>query len=140
MGYGRLVMITALLDTHAVIWLLHGDKRLSESALAVVNQAARQRKQVALSSMSLVEIAYLEEKQRVPAGTLQGVLKLLAAPSAMLAEIPVSQKIITALLQISRMEIPDMPDRVIAATALAAKVPLVSRDRKIQASQVQTVW
>ena len=133
-------MITALLDTHAVIWLLHGDKRLSESALAVVNQAARQRKQVALSSMSLVEIAYLEEKQRVPAGTLQGVLKLLAAPSAMLAEIPVSQKIITALLQISRMEIPDMPDRVIAATALAAKVPLVSRDRKIQASQVQTVW
>ena len=41
---------------------------------------------------------------------------------------------------ISRDEVPDMPDRVIAATAAALKVPLVSRDRKIQSSTIETLW
>lgn len=133
-------MISLVLDTHAAIWLLHGDKRLSGLALALINKAAQQRSQVALSSISLVEIAYLEEKERVPAKTLQGILKLLETSDTLLAEIPVSRQIIASLIRISRTEIPDMPDRVIAATALAAGVPLVSRDRKIQASHIQTVW
>lgn len=133
-------MISLLLDTHAAIWLLHGDKRLSSSSLALISEAAQRHRQVALSSISLVEIAYLEEKQRVPAETLQGILNLLGAPEALLAEIPVSRQIISALLRIPRTEIPDMPDRVIAATALDAGVPLISRDRKIRASQIQTIW
>jgi predicted nucleic acid-binding protein len=33
-----------------------------------------------------------------------------------------------------------MPDRIIAATALHLGVPLVSRDRKIQASSIHTIW
>jgi hypothetical protein len=41
---------------------------------------------------------------------------------------------------IDRDAVPDVPDRVIAATALSAGVALVSRDGKIRASQVQTVW
>jgi predicted nucleic acid-binding protein len=33
-----------------------------------------------------------------------------------------------------------MPDRIIAVTALHLGVPLVSRDRKIQAASIQTIW
>jgi PIN domain nuclease of toxin-antitoxin system len=33
-----------------------------------------------------------------------------------------------------------MPDRIIAATALTFGATLVSRDGKIRASQVQTIW
>jgi predicted nucleic acid-binding protein len=42
--------------------------------------------------------------------------------------------------QVQRDEVADMPDRIIAATALALGVPLFSRDRKIRESQVLTIW
>ena len=133
-------MITLVLDTHALIWLLHGDSRLSAPALQAIELAANQRAQVAISSISLVETAYLEEKGRIPIGTLAGIMALLDAPTPTLAEIPVERQIVTTLLTIPREQVPDMPDRVIAATALSLGVPLVSHDRQIQASQIQTIW
>jgi len=36
--------------------------------------------------------------------------------------------------------VPDLPDRIIAATALHLNVPVISRDSKIQAANLQTVW
>ncbi len=38
------------------------------------------------------------------------------------------------------MQISDLPDRIIAATVLYAKVPVISRDRKIKLSSIQTIW
>jgi predicted nucleic acid-binding protein len=113
---------------------------LSPSALQTINAVGQRGAQIAVSSTSLVETAYLEEKGRVPAGTLSGILALLDAPNALLVEIPVSRKIIVALLTITRDEVPDMPDRVIAATALHLGVPLISHDARITASHFQTVW
>jgi predicted nucleic acid-binding protein len=37
-------------------------------------------------------------------------------------------------------EMADLPDRLIAATALPLRVPVISRDRRIQASALDTVW
>jgi PIN domain nuclease of toxin-antitoxin system len=129
-----------LLDTHAIIWLLHGDRRLSPSALQTINAVDLRGSQIAVSSISLVETAYLEEKGRVPAGTLSGILALLDAPNASLVEIPVSREIIAALLNITRSDVPDMPDRVIAATAAYLGTPLISHDARITASYIQTIW
>ncbi len=133
-------MIALLLDTHSVIWLVHGDARLSPTARQAIDAATQQRSQIGISAISLVETAYLEEKGRIPAGTLAGLLALLDEPEPLLVEIPVTRQIITALQSISRDAVPDMPDRVIAATALSLNLPLVSRDRQIQASQIQTIW
>jgi len=33
-----------------------------------------------------------------------------------------------------------MPDRIVAATALVLQLPLVSKDSRIRASEVQTIW
>lgn len=41
---------------------------------------------------------------------------------------------------VDRRQVPDLPDRVIAATALHLSVPLISRDGKIRASGVATIW
>lgn len=133
-------MIGLVLDTHAVIWLLHANDRLSSAALQAINAAGQQGLQVGISSISLVETAYLEEKGRVPTGTLTGILGLLDTPSPVLVEIPVDRQIISVLLTISRVDVPDMPDRVIAATASHLALPLVSRDSKIRASNIQTIW
>ncbi len=45
-----------------------------------------------------------------------------------------------AVQQVSREQVPDLPDRIIAATALYLGVPLITRDRKIALSSVDTVW
>ncbi|WP_437730494.1 hypothetical protein [Sorangium sp. So ce1335] len=39
----------------------------------------------------------------------------------------------------ARADVPDMPDRIIAATAVSLGVPLVTRDGKIGASGAQTM-
>jgi PIN domain nuclease of toxin-antitoxin system len=127
-------VIALLLDTHALIWLLHGDSRLSANARQAIDSVTELRSQLAISAISLIETAYLEEKARIPAGTLAAVLSLLDTPEPTLVEIPVGRQIVAALLGIPRDQVPDMPDRVIAATALHLSVPLVSRDRKIQTS------
>jgi predicted nucleic acid-binding protein len=44
------------------------------------------------------------------------------------------------MMEVPREAVPDLPDRVIAATALLHGVPILSRDRRIQASGLQTIW
>jgi predicted nucleic acid-binding protein len=44
------------------------------------------------------------------------------------------------LRRISRDVVPDMPDRIIAATALHLELPLVTSDRRIQQTEVETIW
>ncbi|WP_336389855.1 PIN domain-containing protein [Scytonema hofmannii] len=43
-------------------------------------------------------------------------------------------------LQVERAQVPDLPDRIIAATALYLGVPIISRDNKIQLSSINTIW
>ena len=45
-----------------------------------------------------------------------------------------------ALRTIPGNDIPDMPDRIIAATALHLGLPLVTRDRRLQSAGIQTIW
>ena len=49
-------------------------------------------------------------------------------------------EIIDAMLSVARVDIPDMPDRIVAATAVYFGVPAISRDGRIRTSTVQTVW
>ena len=46
----------------------------------------------------------------------------------------------TALQSIPRDSVPDMPDRIVAATAKRLVLPLISRDRKIRLADVDTIW
>jgi len=41
---------------------------------------------------------------------------------------------------IDRRQVPDLPDRIIAATASLHGVPLISRDRAIRLSGLPTIW
>jgi len=42
--------------------------------------------------------------------------------------------------QVSRAEVPDMPDRMVAASAVYFGVPVISGDRRIRAASLKTVW
>jgi len=131
-------MIVAVADTHALVWALLGDARLSPAARAALTVTGSD--QVAVSAITLVEIVYLEEKHRLPAGVFSRVAGVLSAQGGVLVEVPVDSSVIQTMSRIPREGIPDMPDRIIAATAVHLRVPLISRDAKIQASGVATVW
>ena len=53
---------------------------------------------------------------------------------------PLSRAVAEKMREVARSQIPDMPDRIIAATALHLGVPLISRDGRIRLSSVHTVW
>jgi predicted nucleic acid-binding protein len=53
--------------------------------------------------------------------------------------VPIDARVAHGLERIPRADVPDMPDRIIAATAVSLGVPLVTRDGKIRASTVHTI-
>jgi PIN domain nuclease of toxin-antitoxin system len=133
-------MIGAVADTHALIWYLLGSVRLSETARAQFEAYRTAGAQVGISSISVVEIIYLVEKRRIPAATLLLLEESLSTRPTLLSIVPVSHAIALAVEQVPRDQIPDLPDRIIAATALYQEVPLITRDRRILLSSIETVW
>ena len=133
-------MIAGVADTHAALWYLFGDPRLSTSAKAAFEAAASSRRKIVLSVISLAEVVYLVEKNRLSASAYADLQAALRDPDHVLQEAPVTAEIIDAMLRVPRVNIPDMPDRIVAATAVYFGVPAISRDGRIRTSSVQTVW
>ncbi|RPH57017.1 MAG: PIN domain-containing protein [Chloroflexi bacterium] len=133
-------MIRAVADTHAVIWHLYADERLSEKAKKAIEQAAKQGDQIGFSAITLIEMVYLVEKGRIDPNALDRLLAAMETGNSVLVEIPVTGEVAREMRQVSRESIPDMPDRIIAATAQTIKVPIISRDGKIKVSGLKTIW
>lgn len=133
-------MIAAVADTHAVIWYLANDARLSTRARTAIEDAAHNGEQIAISAITLVEIVYLVEKGRVPAGRFTQLMTAFDDPDSVLVEVALTPMIARTLSRVDRDEVPDMPDRMIAATALNLNVPVISRDGRIRASSITTIW
>ncbi|MCU0285803.1 MAG: type II toxin-antitoxin system VapC family toxin [Acidobacteria bacterium] len=133
-------MITAIADTHTIIWYLYDDTRISEKAKRFIEAAGEQGNQIGISTITLVEIVYLIEKGRIENCAFTKINSELQDNRSVLREIPLTNEIVLKLAQIDRDSIPDMPDRIIAATALYQDVPLLSRDGKIKNSRVETIW
>ena len=133
-------MSAVVADTHTLIWYILEPKRLSELALNTLEQAIVEGNTIYLSAVSIVEICYLIDKGRLPETVLSRLMAAIATENSAITIIPVDLDISLAIRQIDRSIVPDMPDRIIAATAFYLKFPLVTRDSKIHNSGVQTVW
>ena len=133
-------MISAVADTHAIIWYLFADRRLSETAQRTIEKIGAEGNQVAFSSITLAEIVYLSERGRIATETLEHLLEAVDGENSVLIEAPFDRYIAQALAQVQRSQVPDLPDRMIAATAIYLRVPLISRDRQIQLSSIETIW
>ena len=132
--------IRAVADTHTVTWYVFGDARLSPVAWAAIEDAALAGDHIGISSITLAEIIYLQERRRVDPSTLARLLFELDRADAVLIEVPFDRGMALALQLVDRAQVPDMPDRIIAAIAVAARVPAISRDGCIRLSSVPTIW
>ncbi len=133
-------MIAGVADTHTALWYLFDDSRLSRAAGDFIDAAAAAGHGIAVSSISLAEIIYLIEKSRLSANAYRDVKAALNDPGHVFKEAVFTGEIVDVMHKVRRAEVPDMPDRIVAATALHFGVPVISRDSRIRSSNIQTVW
>jgi PIN domain nuclease of toxin-antitoxin system len=133
-------MIVAIADTHAAIWYLFSDLRLGRKASDFIEATIASGDHIGISTISLAEMVYLTEKERIPAGALEDVLAAVFDPKVVLQQIPLDDGVVLKMKEVPRQDVPDVPDRVIAATALFFGAPVPSRDGQIKSSAIRTIW
>jgi PIN domain nuclease of toxin-antitoxin system len=132
-------MLAGIADTRAALWYLLKNPSLSPRARDFMDEAAAAGKGIGLSPISLAEIVYLIEKGRLPASAYDDLKAALADPEYVIEEVPFTGEVVEAMRRVARGDVPDLPDRIVAATGLYFGVPVISRDGPIRTSAVETV-
>src|SRR3954471_909256 len=116
-------MAAVVADTHAPVWYLANTPCLSSAAAKAFDEASAAGDPILIPAISLVELTYLVEKGRVPAEARQRLVDALADPDGPYELAPLDGRVAAAVESIDRSVVPDMPDRIIAATALLRRRP-----------------
>ena len=132
--------MSLVVDTHSFIWFLARSSDLSSVARQAIREAITSGHPVYVSSVTIVEVIYLTEKKRLPRQNLIDLKATLHRPDSGFKVAPFDLAIAEELENIPRDQIPDMPDRMIAATAQHLRLPLATTDYRIQQSDVETIW
>lgn len=78
-------------DTHAAIWYLSRSAKLSTPARTVMNEVCQAGEPVYVSAISLVEVAYLVEKGKLPETACDRLRDALADPFSGFVLAPLSR-------------------------------------------------
>ena len=128
-------------DTHAVIWYLSKNKRLSRKARAIFQKAQAGYGHVVVPSIVLVETIFLVQRMRVEEEITRILLALTEDPADGIYIYPLNKVVVQALSRFGPIAVPELADRIIAATALYLDLPLLTTDSAIQESGfIKTVW
>ena len=131
-----------ILDTHALVWFVEGNQRLSESAKAII---ASVDSQMVLPLIALAEAAIIIERGRT---TVSDVSKFLTRvyPDTRIELFPLTLHIFERTLTPEGMSIPELHDRFIVSTGLHLQdlgetVEIITKDRAItDAGVLSVVW
>jgi len=127
-------------DTHALIWYLEDNPKLSDSANEVFEQCDRGEITIYIPTICLVEIVYLQEKERISIDFKDQLDEVLTSGTSGLMLFDLTARVVDALAKIPRQAVPDLPDRVIAATAYHLGLPLISCDHRMILVGIPLIW
>lgn len=128
-----------LLDTHVVIWLALEPASISRKATAVIEATRHGDEGLAISDMTLLEIAVIESKRRIKLNA--SLETFLAEIEARFVVLPMTGQVCARAIALPAAYPKDPADRIIGATALVHGLPLVTADQAIRRSKVlPTIW
>jgi PIN domain nuclease of toxin-antitoxin system len=137
--------ISTVSDTNSILWFVFEPRLLTSAAISTL-RAAQAADELYIATITLVELDFLDTKPSFPYfGAKARIEALLQDPSFSLRTLDLDVQVAEAVAMVPRKEVPDLPDRVIASTAVAHKFRLVSSDRKIRNSPslhalIQVIW
>jgi PIN domain nuclease of toxin-antitoxin system len=127
------------LDTHVLVWRELLPEKLSSAARLAIQDAALADEMVAISPVTLWEIAMLTRRNRIVLNV--SIEKFLASIEERYRVIPINTHIV---IQASELKDPfpkDPMDRFITATAIVEDLTLITADRSILASKAcKLLW
>jgi PIN domain nuclease of toxin-antitoxin system len=128
-----------LVDTHVVVWLALDQTQLSKNARAAIDDARRNGEGLAISDITLLELAVLLSKGRIRLDiSLESFLQEVEARFVVL---PISGRACVRALGLPATYPKDPADRIIGATALVEGLSLLTADRAIRRSRaLHTIW
>lgn len=128
-----------IVDTHVVAWLAFDPDRLSRKARAAIDDARKNGDGLAISDITLLELATLASKGRIHLDI--SLESFLGEVEARFVVLPISGRAGVRAIGLPAAYPKDPADRIIAATALVEGLSLLTADREIRRSKVlHTIW
>ncbi|MBW3624199.1 MAG: PIN domain-containing protein [Armatimonadetes bacterium] len=113
------------------------ERRLSPVARRIFEEAEAGNAVIYVSAITLAEILYLSEKQRISVSWAE--VEMYLNRFSGYREQPLGMKILSSTAEIT--DVPELHDRLIAGTARFLNLDLITNDPVIQASAfVNTLW
>ncbi len=131
-----------ILDTHALIWFVEGNKRLSEPAKIIMAAADSQ---MVLPLIALAEAAVIIERGRTTITDVSRFLTRVYADTR-IEIFPLTLDVFERSLTSEGLQIPELHDRFIVSTGLhlqdlGESVEIITKDQAItDAGVLKTVW
>jgi len=128
-----------LVDTHVVVWLAFDQHKVSGKARAAIDDARKSGQGLAISDVTLLELAALQSKGRIRLDiSLESFLQEVESRFVVL---PIGARACARAMALPATYPKDPADRIIGATALVEGMSLLTADREIRKSRaVQTIW
>jgi PIN domain nuclease of toxin-antitoxin system len=130
-----------VLDTHALIWWVSEPTRVPAKARRLLDAAVKAGERIAVSSISIWEVAMLVDRGRLMLTLALDVWIEQVESLPFLEFQPVDNRIATRAVRLENFPQRDPADRMIAATALELGATLITADAQLRAyGPVKTVW
>ncbi len=128
-------------DTHALVWYMENDPKLSQEAKSIFQKVDNMQEYIFIPCIVFFELLYLTEKKKIVAD-FDRFLAMVSASKNYKIE-PLCLPIIEKSRRIPREMVKDPWDRLIIATSMHLKFPLITRDESLRNARetgLEVIW